>query len=725
MVAMLVAWALALAPPNPEAPAQPSPTYETVVESARDRGDGLDAQRDASARNVGFVSIIDLDHEPGQAPSDDLARVLSHAPGVTIRSVGGLGQFSAVSLRGSTTQQVAIFLDGAPLTGSLSGSVDLSNQPLDGLERIEVHRGYVPVVYGSAAIGGAIDLVGRVHRGPAKLGARLGFGSFLAREGRVGFATALRPGLSLALRAGYSGARGDFSYYDDANTPRLPADDRTQRRINNGYDRVFGQVRFDLRRGLVRVAHQDIAWFEALQVPAMIGNPDSDASQRTLVLRSITRVRRGFGGDAPGGHVEWVGSFAVERRQFRDPEAKLGLAADDEHALALDGWISPRLRLPVWRGAFLLSTAELRGEWIRVDERTPNDDPSVLNSGDATRRRWSGGLGLELEQALFDRRWSLVPALRVDLAQSSFAVPSGQGEIDDAGRDSFVLAISPRFGTKLVIVEGLDLRASVGRYVRLPTLTELFGDRGYLIGNEGLRVESGLGVDGGLVFDLETLLHGDEDEPSDARDRVDLFVQVAGFSSWARDLIQWLRNGPVVQPVNVAGARVRGLELGTSARLLGRVAMLDLAYTLLDTRNDSPEAEQQGKPLPGRPRHSLLARLAGGWRFELGRREVGFEPRALYEIEWIAGNVLDLGARVELPARLLHRVGVELIVDDRVRLGVEVRNVGDLRSVTIRPQSGPPDPYPAAIADFLGFPLPGRSVWATLGVDFELPEAKR
>ncbi len=726
MVAMRLAWALALAPPIAEPPPNPSPPprYETVVESARDRGDGLDAQRDASARNVGFVSVIDLDHEPGQVPSDELARVLSHAPGVTIRSVGGLGQFSAVSLRGSTTQQVAIFLDGAPLTGSLGGSVDLGNQPLDGLERIEVHRGYVPVVYGSAAIGGAIDLVGRVHRGPAKLNARVGFGSFLAREGRVGFATALRPGLSLAVRAGYSGARGDFPYTDDANTPRLPADDRTLRRINNGYDRVFGQLRVDLRRGLLRVAHQQLAWLEFQQVPAMVGNPDSDANQRTLVLRTITRVRRGFGSDAPGGHVEWVGSFAVERRQFRDPQAQLGLAADDEHALAFDGWISPRLRMPVWRSAFLLTTAELRGEWIRIDERTPvaSPDPGVLGSGDATRQRWSGGLGLELEQAVFDRRWTLVPALRVDVADSQFAVPSGQGEQADAGRDSFVLAISPRLGTKIVIVPGLDLRASVGRYVRLPTLTELFGDRGYLVGNEALRPESGVNLDGGLVFDLETLRLGDSetDEPPSSADRFDLFVQVAGFASWANDLIQWLRSGPVVQPVNVAGARVRGLELGASARVLGRVVLLDLAYTLLDTRNDSPEAEQHGKPLPGRPRHGLLARWSGGWRFELGPRAVGFEPRVLYEIEWIAGNVLDLGARIELPPRVLHRVGLEVILADRVRISAEIRNVADLRVATLRPQSGPPAAYPVAIADFLGFPLPGRSVWATLGVDFEI-----
>lgn len=732
----LLAWAMrlmALAPPDPLAPPPaPPPRYETIVASGRDdRGDGLDAQRDASARNVAFVTVIDLDHEPGAAGSDELARVISRAPGVTIRSVGGLGQFSAVSLRGSTTQQVAVFLDGAPLTGSLASAVDLGNQPLDGLERVEIYRGYVPIVYGAAAIGGAIDLVGRVHRGPAKLSARVGFGSFLAREGRVGFATALRRGSSLAIRAGYAGARGDFPYLDDANTPRLPADDRTRRRVNNGYDRVFGQVRLDVQRGLLRVAHQQLAWFEGLEVPAMAGNPQSEARQSTLALRNLTRVRRGFGEAAPGGHVEWLASLALERRHFRDRNAQLGLASDDELALSLEAWLAPRLRVPVWRGGFLLTSAELRSEWIRVDERLAVDDPSVLRSGDATRQRWSSGLGVELEQVLFDRRWTLVGAARFDAARSRFAVPADQGELDDAGRDTTLLAISPRAGTKIVVHPGVELRGSVGRYVRLPTLTELFGDRGYLVGNEGLRAESGVNVDGGLLVDLEAIATGagelgreldDEGEPrSRPVDRLDLFMQVAGFASWSRDLIQWLRNGPVVQPINVAGARVRGLEAGLSGRYLGRVVTLDLAYTLLDTRNDSPEAEQRGKPLPGRPRHGLLARVAGGWRFEFGPRRVGVEPRALYELEWIAGNVLDLSGRVALPARLLHRVGVEWIVIDRVRVSVEVRNVGDLRAATIHPSFGPREPYVAAIADYLGFPLPGRSVWATLGVDLDLP----
>src|SRR5690606_5703285 len=240
-------------------------------------------------------------------------------------------------------------------------------------------------------------------------------------------------------------------------------------------------------------------------------------------------------------------------------------------------------------------------------------------------------------------------------------------------------------------------------------LTELFGDRGYVVGNEGLRPESGLNVDGGLVFEREQI---------GARE-LSVFASVAGFAVWSDDLIQWVRTGPAIRPLNVAGARLRGLEAGLSLRALGRDLALDCAYTLLDSRNDSPEAEQRGKPLPGRPRHSVLVRPSGGHRFVVGRRAVAIEPRGFYELEWIAGSFLDLSGRVELPPRFLHALGVSLRVADRVEIAIEGRNLGNRIDAVITPDHGPPTPYRTAISDFIGFPLPGFSAWATVRADLD------
>lgn len=706
---------LASAPPDegqPQ-PEQPEP-YRTEVVVGQEQDDDLAEQRALSQRNLGFVTAIDLAAEPTTGPSDDLAGVVSRAPGVTVRSIGGLGQFSAVSLRGSTSLQVPVFLDGAPLTGSLSGTVDLGAIPMDALARIDVYRGHVPARYGAAAIGGAIDLVGEVHRGAPKVWFAGGFGSFLAREARAGFATALPRGNSIALRLGYAGARGDFPHFDDNGTPQVTSDDGFVRRANNHYDRVLGQVRFDHRRGGLRASTQLLGWWKLQGIPGTASAPAGDATQRTASLRSVTRVRY-LDGLGPGGRVDWVASFALENRVFRDPLGEVGLAANDQRALGLDGWLSPRLRVPVWPMAWIELTGELRGEWIDIDERFGDDDdpdsPPPLTSGDATRSRLSLGLGVELEQWLLKRRWALAPAIRLDLTDSRFAVPDGEGEVDDEGRDRAVLGFSPRLASKAKLARGVEVRASVGQYLRFPTLSELFGDRGYLIGNEGLRPERGTKVDGGLLFDLQDL-GGRE---------LDLFAQIAGFATWSNDLIQWVRAGPVVRPSNVSAARMRGLEAGASLRAFGRDLALDVAYTFLDSRNDTDEAEQSGKPLPGRPRHSVLARPAGGHRFEVGPRGVGLEPRAFYSLEWIAGNFLDVSGRVELPPRLLHGLGIALTIADRVELGVEVRNLSNQRQTVIEPAFGPSTPYPAAISDFIGYPLPGRSVWGTLRVDLNLP----
>ena len=106
----------------------------------------------------------------------------------------------------------------------------------------------------------------------------------------------------------------------------------------------------------------------------------------------------------------------------------------------------------------------------------------------------------------------------------------------------------------------------------------------------------------------------------------------------------------------------------------------------------------------------------------VGARAVAIEPRGFYELEWIAGSFLDLSGRVELPPRFLHAIGVSLRIADRVELAIEARNLGNRIDAVITPDYGPATPYRAAISDFIGFPLPGFSAWATVRAEFDLPQ---
>jgi len=58
--------------------------------------------------------------------NNNLATTLDAATGVNVRRYGGLGSFSTVSIRGSTSEQVQIFIDGVPLSSAVGGGIDLS-----------------------------------------------------------------------------------------------------------------------------------------------------------------------------------------------------------------------------------------------------------------------------------------------------------------------------------------------------------------------------------------------------------------------------------------------------------------------------------------------------------------------------------------------------------------------------------------------------------------------
>ncbi len=675
--------------------------YRTVV--AHGRGDGKDSQRRVDATSPGFATAIDLAHEPGARSSDALPEVLGRSAGATVRSLGGLGQFSALSLRGSSAQQVGVFLDGVPIGGS-GGVINLGDLPLDSLARATVHRGLVPVVYGGAAIGGALDLGSdlRCSQDRRRLSATLGLGSFTAREARVSSSVPLAPrrgGPCLDVRIGYAGAAGNFPFYNVGDTLQDRRDDHTERRRNNGYDRVLTQIAIHGRRGPWRYSAQELLLVKRQGIPGQATGQQARATGLdTLVARTVARVRRDLGDTH---ELELVGGFAVDRSRWHDPLGEVGLGVDDQVTRNLDLYVSPRLRLQLWRGATLTTIADARQEWTRVDQRTQPPP-----RGDARRQRVGLGLGIQLDQHLLGGRLHLQPIVRLDVVTSRFAVPAGTGEQDDRGANHLDLGLSPRLGTRLALLPGVSLRLTGGRYFRPPTLVELFGDRGYIVGNEALRPERGTSLDGGFVVDTGTR-------------GTSLYAHAAGFVAWSDRLIQWQQSGPTLRPVNIARARVSGLETSAALRLLGGDLRLSANYTLLATVNLGDDPGQHGQPLPGRPRHELY--LQGSLGHVFTARLATLEPRLLYTVEHAARTFLDPSGRYEVPSRTLHGVGFELHVARRIHVAAEVRNLFNLRTTTWHPPIAGAPAITVPVSDFFFYPLPGISLWTSLRIDLDLP----
>ena len=88
-----------------------------------------------------------------------LAQVMEYIPGVSVSRSAKDG-FN-VSMMGFGSDKVLVLLDGQRLISTTNSGVDLDQIPAQNIDRIEVIRGPASVLYGSAAMGGVINIITR------------------------------------------------------------------------------------------------------------------------------------------------------------------------------------------------------------------------------------------------------------------------------------------------------------------------------------------------------------------------------------------------------------------------------------------------------------------------------------------------------------------------------------------------------------------------------------
>src|SRR5579863_264734 len=142
--------AILAASPTPSASPTAVPQIAHVVTS--DRGAESAAR---AARTTYVVTGAQIARDGDVTIADALARV----PGVNVVPYGAFGSAVSVGIRGSSSQQVLVLMDGLPLAGAQIDDVNLEDLSTSGVDRIEVVEGGGSTLYGSGSIGGVINII--------------------------------------------------------------------------------------------------------------------------------------------------------------------------------------------------------------------------------------------------------------------------------------------------------------------------------------------------------------------------------------------------------------------------------------------------------------------------------------------------------------------------------------------------------------------------------------
>ena len=129
------------------------------------------------------VTVIDS-KQIQESSAQNVADILKEAPGVSIYD-NGTAKSSVIDIRGfgdSASRNVLVLVNDRKVNNVDISGPDLTQIPLEAVERIEVLRGAGSVLYGDNAVGGVVNIITKKGKGPVTGRVGTTYGSYDARS---------------------------------------------------------------------------------------------------------------------------------------------------------------------------------------------------------------------------------------------------------------------------------------------------------------------------------------------------------------------------------------------------------------------------------------------------------------------------------------------------------------------------------------------------------------
>jgi outer membrane cobalamin receptor len=524
-----------------------------------------------------FVTVITR-KDIEESGATNLAGALAAQSGVVVNDNGAEGSPKTVSIRGSSSAQVLVLLDGMRLNSSRDGTIDLATIPLEDVERVEVVRGGESVVYGTGAIGGVINVITRTAAKPG-ISLRLTNGSYIPRDAYEVTATfpsvaknlvaanfmdlldSQRLSLSLSGKLGDVGVSGGGAVVRAANA--FTWNDATL--INDwrrrSYAEDFGGEAFaGLDAALLdgRLAAKASVALSNTDAPGSVKYVSTTAKQKdTNASVSLSWKTDRFLADAL--NLDLKAFYRYDELGYADP-AYPPDSLHTTHSASLD----LTQKLTYSEQFFAVYGGSIWYDWAK----------STSFSAVKDRLNVAAFLSVPftpLEALTFS------PSLRYDYFSD------------------FPGSFSLKLSTVYLLSDNSSVKASIGNEYRVPTLNDLYfyDSSGFTLSNPNLKPEASYSGEVGCSLETRRLA-----------------IDVSVFGRWVSNHIIWQPNASFIfMPQNLT-ALLPGVEFHGRA-VLGDLVSLELNYTFLYSMllNDGSQdlRASDNRRVPMAPMHNFSA----------------------------------------------------------------------------------------------------------------------
>lgn len=377
----------------PAAYAAPTDTAQTASNDADDSlmDFSLDAMTVEAKRpdwesklSPGTVNIVRPDEFKGEQKS--LPDLLLTVPGVHVREVNGKGQYTTVTMRGSTAAQVGIFIDGVLANLGGDTAVDLSTIPVKNVERIEVYRGYIPSRFGGTFMGGVINIVTKKPE-TTNVSLEVGKSSYGGKRGSMEITAPLGDG-SLMVGTNYESSDGDFKYKNYAAERYLPYGEQQiagQQKVIDNFNNET--IDYMTKGAVINLQQEQIDYYKANN-DAWLGYVRSDSLKDAIYDNRYEYAKK----DVGNSNLYLIEQQVVDRG-LKDEYLKRGYDDSDWHEALQYDWIGSSF------GEGVL-TPEIKEEILKEygDKVVQNNIDKWTNDADPDKNKNQAGRKESLEK---------------------------------------------------------------------------------------------------------------------------------------------------------------------------------------------------------------------------------------------------------------------------------------------------------------------------------------